>query len=322
MKEQKKKRLIVGLLFISCFISGYILLNTSETDTNTLQSLAQADTLIQNRLANFNISDSQVAIATTEVDSNFVRKTYHVGVPYGFSKTQFHAELNRLMHPYGVNTPARVSFPAQDINIQLTYKDAVIRTISLQTDPELSLQKNNISMLMAFDELPADQTLSDLASLGEPIPLVIKIEQPMEVQDLREKLNGRYTPIIFWMQNQNGKDLIKTNPDAAAERLNRLQDISPNANILALQDKENISKLGSFSKITFINASNALLLHEEIGKESLFDELQTLQSNTKQFSALITGNENTVSWVKEKLPDLKKAGVNIVIPPKIDPQHD
>ncbi len=322
MKEQKKKKFIVILLLVSCFISGYILLNAPSSNTKQLQSLAHADSLIQNQLENFNISNDQITITTTPVDSNFIRKTYTIGVPYGFSKTQFHAELNHFLHPYDINTPARVTFPAQDINIQLSYRDAVIRTISLQTDAELSLQKNNMSILMAFDEVPDDQTLSELASLGEPIPLVIKIEQPMEIQDLKEELNGRYTPILFWLQNKNGKDLVKTNPDAATERLNRLQDISQNTTVLVLQDEEKISKLGSFSNITFITADNALLLHEEIGKDSFSDELKVLQKNNSAHTALVMGNTNTVTWLKEQLPDLKKAGINVVAPPKLNAQND
>lgn len=299
-----------------------MLLDTSSTSQKNIESLAQADSLIQNHLADFNVGNDQVSVSSTPVDSNFIRKTYHVGVPYGFSKTQFHAELNQLLHSYNINTPARVTFPEQDVNIQLSYRDAVIRTISLQTDPELTLQKSNISILMAFEEVPSDQTLSDLASLGEPIPLVIKIDQPMEIQDVKEELNGRYTPVLFWMQNKNGKDLIKTNPDAATERLNRLQDLSPNTALLALQTKEEISSLGSFSDITFITANNALLLHEEIGKKSFFDELKILQKNNNSHTALITGNANTVQWLKEKLPDLKKAGINIVSPPKLNTKDD
>lgn len=299
-----------------------MLINTSDSDIKRLQSLAQADSLIQQQLDDFNISEEQVSITATPVDSNFIRRTYSIGVPFGFSKTQFHAELNQFLHPYGIRTPARVTFPAQDINIQLSYRNTVIRTISLQTDPELSLQENNISILIAFDEVPDDETLSELASLGEPIPLVIKIEQPMEIQDLKEELNGRYTPILFWFQNKNGKDLVKTNPDAATERLNRLQDISPNTTVLALQDKEEISKLGSFSKISFITADNELLLHSEIGKDSFFDELKVLQRNNSAHTALVMGNTNTVAWLKEKLPDLKKAGIKIVSPPKLNTQHD
>lgn len=318
MKEQKKKKLIVILLFISCLISGYILFNTSNADSKRLQSVAQVDSLIQTQLVDFNINDDQLTVQTIRVDSNFVRKKYRIAVPYHFSKTQFHAELNQLLHPYNIQTPAQVSFPAQDVNIQLTYHHTVIRTILLQTDPKLSMQPNNIHILVTFDELPNDQMLTALASLGDNIPLVFKIEQPMEVQDLKEELNRRYEPIIFWLQNQNGKDLIKTNPDAATARLSRLQDLVPNTNILLLQDIEQTTNLESFSELNFINARNALLLHEELGKTSFFKELEKLQANTKLVTALISGNQTTVSWLKEKLPDLKRSGTNIINPVKLN----
>lgn len=303
---------------ISCLVSGFILFSIPNTERKQLDSLAQADSLIEQQFSDFNISKAQVRVATIRIDSGFHRKTYHVGVPYQFSKTQFHTELNQLLYSYDIETPARVTFPEQDINIQLAYQNTIIRTISLQTDPKLSLQQNNISILLAFEELPGSQILSDLASLGEHLPLVLKIEQPMQVQHIKEQLNRRYTPVIFWMQNKYGKDLIKENPDAAAARLDRLQEISPNAKILVLHEKEILSTLGNFSKLTFIDAADNLLLHEELGQSSFFKELDNLETNTKQFSALITANNTTISWLRKKLPDLKKSGVNIVPPPKMN----
>ncbi|WP_440999098.1 hypothetical protein [Fodinibius sp. SL11] len=317
MKEQKKKQLIAILLLVSCFISGFILFSTSDNSAKRLTSLGQADSLIYQQFSNFNISDDQVSVAKTPVDSNLSRKTYYVGLPYRFSKTQFHAELNDALFPYDIQTPARVSFPQKDINIQLLYSGTVIRTVSLQTDPKLSLQQNDISLLLSFDELPESNVISKLNALAESIPLVLKIEQPMEAQTLKKDLNGEYHSMIFWFQNKNGKDLIKTNPEAAHSRLDRLQDISPNARVLVT--KSNSSELvNKFNKLTFIDASNAQQLHEQMGQEAFFEELALLQSNTRSFLALITGSETTVEWLIETLPDLKKAGARIVSPPKIN----
>jgi hypothetical protein len=317
LKEQKKKQLIAILLFVSCFISGFILFSTSDKNTKQLASLAAADSLIQQQFSNFNISEEQIAVSTTRVDSGFSRKTYFVGLPYRFSKTQFHAELNDALYPYGIQTPAQVTFPQKNVNIQLSYRETVIRTISLQTDPELSLQQNDISLLLSFDEIPESQLISQLNALAEPIPLVLKIEQPMEVQALKKELNGQYSSVIFWFQNKNGNDLIKTNPKAARARLDRLQDISPNSRILITQN-DGAPLIEKFNRITFVDASNAQVLHEQLGKKVFLEELTSLQSNTQSFLALITGTETTVKWLIEKLPDLKKAGARIIPPPKMN----
>ncbi|WP_445665713.1 hypothetical protein [Fodinibius sp. AD559] len=289
----------------------------SDQNTKRLTSLAQADSLIQQQFSIFNISDDQVSIATTRVDSNFSRKTYYVGLPYRFSKTQFHAELNDALYPFGIRTPARVTFPQKNVDIQLSYRETVIRTISLQTDPELSLQQNDISLLLSFDEIPQSQIISQLNALAEPIPLVLKIEQPMQVQTLKKELNGRYPSVIFWFQNKNGDDLIKTNPEAARARLDRLQDISPNSHVL-ITENEATPLINKFNKLTFVDVSNAQLLHEQLGKKAFLEELTILQSNTRSYLALITGTETTVEWLIEKLPDLKKAGARIIPPPKMN----
>ncbi len=317
MKEQKKKQLIAILLLVSCFISGFILFSTSDKNTKRLSSLTEADSLIQQQFSSFNISEDQISVSTTRVDSNFSRKTYFVGLPYRFSKTQFHAEINDALYPFGMQTPAQVTFPQKNVDIQLLYRETVIRTISLQTDPELSLQQNDISLLLSFDEIPKSQLISQLNALAEPIPLVLKIEQPMQVQALKKELNGQYPSLIFWFQNKNGNDLIKTNPKAARARLDRLQDISPNSKVLITQNKAS-PLIEKFNRLTFVDASNAQILHEQLGKKVFLEDLTLLQSNTRTFLALITGTETTVEWLIEKLPDLKKAGARIIPPPRIN----
>lgn len=240
-----------------------------------------------------------------------------MGLPYRFSKTQFHAELNDALNPFGIQTPAQVTFPQKDVNIHLSYRETVIRTISLQTDPELSMQQNDISLLLSFDEIPETELISQLNALAEPIPLVLKIEQPMEVQALKKQLNGQYPSVIFWFQNKNGNDLIKTNPKAARARLDRLQDISPNSSVL-MTHNDATPLIEKFNRITFIDASNAQQLHAELGKKAFLEELTSLQSNTESYLALVTGTETTVQWLVEKLPDLKKAGARIIPPPKMN----
>lgn len=314
MKEQKKKRIIAVLLFISCIISGTILFSTSNQPVKTLQYHAQVDSLINDQFDRFNISEQQVSVATTRVDSNFYRKTYYVGLPYQFSKTQFHAELNNQFHRYSVEAPARVTFPQQNVNIQVAHRGTVIRTISLQTDPDLAMETNNMRLLMVFEEVPDADILNNLRSLTEPIPLVIKVEQPLQVQDMKEELNGRYAPTIFWFHNQEGQHLMEQNIEAAITRLKRLERISPNTNVLITTEAEqNIPNLRTFTNLTFIKSSNYQLLTKQIGKKAFISELRQLTSNTTS-AALVTGSASTVNWLKEELPDLKKSGINIIAP--------
>lgn len=317
MKEQKKKQLIASLLLISCIISGYMLFAGPGGEGKRLNSLAQADSLIQNKLSEFNINDDQVRISTNRVDSNFIRKTYHIGLPYQFSKTQFHAELNRTLHQYSIKTPAKVTFPEQNIDIHLLINGTVIRTLSLQTDPELVMNRNKVSILITSEELPGKTLIAKLASLGEPIPLVIKIEDPMHANELTKKIGNQYNRIIFWLQNSDGENLMTANPDNAITKLKQLEDILPKAHILQFrQNDQKQQQLMTKTNLTFISAADALLLHEEMGKASFFEELDKLRSQPEHSIAVINGSNQTLDWLKEKLPELKKAGIDLVSPPQ------
>ena len=294
-----------------------MLFTASDGGTNRLQTIAQADSLIQQELTDFNIGNNQIEINTTRVDSNFSRKTYRVGLPYQFSKTQFHAELNSRLHPYGIATPAQVTFPEKNIDIHLLYRGTVIRTISLQTNPELVLDRNQISLLVSFDEFPDNELINTLASLGEPIPIVIKIENPIQANDLRKRLENRYNRLLFWLQTPSGEDLIRANPNAALAKLKQIENVLPQARILQYRHVEQQQEpLVAKTDLTFVNAGDALLLHEDLGKASFFEELNKLQTNRKHSMAVITGNETTLSWLAERLPKLKKAGIEIVPPPQ------
>lgn len=321
MKEQKKKRLIALLLFISCLISGYILLVAPGERAHQIHNLAQADSLIQKELSAFNISKQQIQISQTRVDSNFIRKTYHVGVPYQFSKTQFHAELNKRLFPYSIKVPARITFPQENMDIHLLHKNTVIRSISLQTDPDLAFNQNRISILVSFDGIPGKEPINQLKKLGEPIPIVLKITNAMQANEMKEKLESEYERIIFWLQNENGDDLIRVDQQTASNKLKQLQKVFPDAVVLhhnsskqaSVEDKK---QLISETKMTFVDASNALILHEHMGKDSFFESLGKLRSKRVPSMAIITGNETTLTWLSQKLPELKKAGAIVTSPKK------
>ena len=318
MKEQKKKRLIAILLLLSCLVSGYMLFIAPQVGSQQLTNLAYADSLINRDLTNFNISEQQIRITTNRVDSNLSRKTYHISVPYGFSKTQLHAELNRSFHNYAVETPARVTLPEKDVNIHLTLHGTVVRTIKIETDPDLVLNRNRASILLAFEEMPDNEMINDLTSLGEPFPVVLKVENPLQANEFKKQLTDRYNHLLFWLQNGNDEDLIRANPADAMAKLKQLENVFPGAMMLTFADASSSSsneRVSGQTNLAFVNATDALMLHKELGKASFFEELNKLKSNKIHPMAIITGNATTLSWLREKLPELKKAGVNFVPPP-------
>lgn len=310
MKEQKKKRIIVFLLLLSCLISGFMFFSIPDGQFHRLETLAEADSLIQNELAAFNITRQQVDIVTQQVDSNFRRKIYWIDVAPAFSKTQLHAELNRAFFEYAVETPATITFPEKDVIIHLLYRDTIVRTLKLQTDDDLVLNRRQASLLVAFNALPEQRLINELISLGEPIPIVLKIENPMQANEFNKRLSNHYNRVLFWLQNDRDEDLIETDPGLAFEKLDQLQDILPSAMMLQVSSTPVTSKTG----LTFINANNALFLDQAMGKDAFFKALDRLKTNQPHPVFIIKGSSATLNWLSQKLPELKKTGLRLVPP--------
>lgn len=316
MKEQKKKVIVVFLLLISCIISGYLLI-TVETTTKSLRSFSQADSLIQNEFANYSINNSQIRQYSTQAGSSFSRKIYQVRLPEEQSKTQFHADLNRIFYPYNIATPGRVNIADETMQIHLLYEDIIFRTIELETDSDLILQQNQVSIILAFNEIPSRNIISQLISLGEPIPILLSVEHPIQAKEFQKEFSGKYDRLIFRLYNEFNEDLIQTNPSIARRRINQFEEILPNARLLLNANSDNSQNIIEESDLSFIEAQSALQLHQNIGKTIFLEELNKLKSGAAHSLAIINGNETTLRWLEEKLPELKRSGVQIVPPDQI-----
>ncbi|MEX1062287.1 MAG: hypothetical protein WEC12_01680 [Balneolaceae bacterium] len=133
------KRWIAGLLAISCTAAFFLFIDDSSSGDRQFMSAAEIDDLIQQTFDRFNLPPDQIRTRTIRIDTSASRKEYTVDVAPGFSKTQWHYELARLLKPYNSDTPARVFFPDRDMRIFVTYGSNIVRTIRLQTDPDLVL---------------------------------------------------------------------------------------------------------------------------------------------------------------------------------------
>lgn len=317
LKEQKKKQVIAWLLLVSCAISGYLLFAYAREAPRTVHSFAQVDSLIETELAKFSIGIRQVEQSAVQVDSTFSRKIYQVSLPPGFSKTQLHAVLNRQFHPLGISTPAQVTFPDNQMQIHLEYRGTIIRTIELQTDPDLTVQRHPASIILALDEQPDSELLSLLTSFGEPIPLAFEVQQPMEANELQKILSGRYNRLCFWLQSKDNEDLIQSNPSMALRKLKQFEEVLPEANILLFGTSSGQRELLSQTDLTYVDARNAFRLYEEAGKATFLEELNKLKSEQSSSVVIISATETTLNWLNQKLPNLKKAGVTFRPPTKL-----
>lgn len=300
-----------------------MLLSFSSVNNRTLQSFAQADSLIMSELQNFNIPEEHIRVVQTRVDSNFMRKSYRVRVAPQFSKTQLHAELNKTFHDYNVSTPARVTFPNKDITIYLEYNNTVIRSISMQTDPELSIIKNRASLLLIFDQVPGDDVLTELTSLGEPLPIVLKVENPMQANKMREELENKYSRIVYWLQSKNNENILPVRSMEAQAVFKQMKEVMPDAVILRILDTETTpaderGRLVAQSGLSSINLAEPVIFDDKLSKSAFMDKLNTFanQSTSQNHPVgLIMANKRIIGWLKEQLPELKKNGLEFVPPP-------
>lgn len=139
LSRNKGKKIITVLLAVSCIVSGVILASSNPKEISRLQQIDQIDSLINVQLTNHLVLPAQVRTSTVRVDTLLNRKIYRVRVPSRFSKTMFHIDLNKELSPYGIDSPARISFPSRDMNIYVYSFDTVLRTIHLTTDTDLDI---------------------------------------------------------------------------------------------------------------------------------------------------------------------------------------
>lgn len=135
--KENSKKIITGLLFISCIISGIILAATPERAVYRLESDQQLDSLINTHFNSSQILPKQIRTSVIRIDTSFVRKEYRVRVPTQFSKTLFHVGMHKDFQKYDVEVPAIIKFPSRDMHIYVYHKDTIIRTLRLTSDPEL-----------------------------------------------------------------------------------------------------------------------------------------------------------------------------------------
>ena len=128
---------MVRLLAVCCLAAGLLLLTWEPRVQKQIQTAAEVDSLIHTTLQQFSIPERQIRTQTVRIDTIATRKVYTVNVPRHLSQTEWHYELDRKVRPYRVGTPATVRFPEQDLDIQLTYNNRVIRTVRLRSTEEI-----------------------------------------------------------------------------------------------------------------------------------------------------------------------------------------
>jgi hypothetical protein len=130
-----KSRLILTiLLFLACVMSTILLATAPPIKVQTITTEAEVDSLIELAFSDYGITRSQYRSQALAIDTSFSRKIYRMNVPEEFSKTSFHLRLQKAISPYGLEVPAKIYFPDEDMHIHILYNDTVWRTIRITTN--------------------------------------------------------------------------------------------------------------------------------------------------------------------------------------------
>lgn len=324
-ERKKKKRLIVLLLLFSCVVSASILLYSADNKIRQLRTLAQADSMIVSTLEQFNVERSQFDVNTITVDSGFSRKTYFVRVPPRFSKTLLHTELNRSLYPYSVRTPARALLPEDRMKIQLVLNGTVIRTLSLQTDKELILERNFASLLIAFKDYPSSRLIDEVKRFGEPIPIALRVSTAEQLREGIPNLNQRYSHFCYWIEADPETDDSRS----SLPPVSLLEHVPNNTPILSFREPsffssekgKPVAEAASEKNIPFIDVNEALILDSNLGETLFKQELEKFAIRAQQQKhpvAIVIADEQSLQWLREKLATFKKGGLYLIHPPNIN----
>lgn len=299
-----------------------MLLKSDGRASQKLVQFSQADSILLEQFNKFRIADENIRVQAVEVDSQFTRKTYYVAVPPGFSKTQLHAELHRTFYPMDVDMPAEVTFPDEDFRIHLLYDQTIFRSIYLETDSDLTLSRNFASIIIAYDEVPPEDELEAIEQMGEPIALALIVDNPLKANELRSDLAPFFSEAIFWLQDENGNSIPGPNSARESARFTRLQESVPEARVLSFISAEELaSKIQNKGKIRLVDVSDALMLNPADGSNIFRQELKKLMQQSQNLQhpvAVVMGSEESVNWLQQELPELKKSGLRIIKPPTMN----
>ncbi|HKJ34666.1 MAG TPA: hypothetical protein VKA34_22775 [Balneolales bacterium] len=324
--DRIKKIIIIVLLLLSCFISIYLLLQIPDNNTSKLESLSQADTLIMRELHAFDIHQKQIHIWSVKVNKKFSRKIYDIALPPEFSKTFLHAELNRRLEQYGVQTPAHVYFPEKNMDIEIYYKGTVIRTLRLKTDTSLVMHRYPGTILAYFNHQPDPNLIQQFRSIGETLPIVFHVTKATEGRNWVDALKLKNQPIIYWIQkNFEYHDTHNRSDWYLNRQLKILNKIVSNPTILITPNldettKNMIEKDGEVLGLSIIRPGHTIFDDKPDDQLQFKQGIQKFSKDAtegKRPILLIKASQNTFKWVFNTLPELKKGGL-VLVPPIID----
>ncbi len=318
----QKKVAAIWLLAGSCMIAVLIMFITPSERQERLSELALADSLIQQELSLFNISSEYIRIFDYPVTDQFTRKRYVVNLPVQVSKTHLHAKLNSQFRQFGVSSIGYVDVPDRKMSLHLFYRDKIIRTLELRTEPDYVRIPHPATLFIYFDRRPTAYQLERIRMLGIPANIVLRSASRRSLVRWTETLPEDLTEAGIWFDDvrttydeliQDDAALFRTLAEVAQIH-NRpvLLDFSADASWLTAEQKERLESLN----IAIREAGDMIILSSE--DRFKFDRQMLTYSRLARQAGrprlLVRGTDRTLDWLEEWIPRIKRGGVIFVTP--------
>jgi hypothetical protein len=316
------KKWVVSLLVISCITTLLLHYTYTPDQRDYFRNTSEIDSLITLNLDRFNIPGNQVRTNTIMLDTTATRKVYTVRVPPGISKTQWHYELDKLFRPYQSATPARVLFPERHLRIHVMYGTNIVRTIQLQTDPNLRLYRDFASLIIKFDRPPSRGVLNQIEALGEPIHLAIRSQSPRtEFEGIRD-LRREYPYVVWAIKKSSGQPFDQTSDmDQFLSRVQLIEQLDSGTRILFHNPFDTITE--SFTQsagrlsIMLIDISEALSIQNLSDSQQVSRvKQQLLERSSLQWPpmVIVEGTNANIQRLQGFVEELKQDHVQLRSP--------
>ncbi len=321
LSEPTWKIIILWLLAGSCLALFLLLTLFSTEQPGSLQSLSQADSLIHQELSLFNVPDEHIQTFYYSINDYLTRKRFVVDLPVQVSKTHFHAELNRQLRPFRVETIGYVNVPEHEMTLHLVFRDKIIRTLDLRTDSEYYRIPHPAGLFIFFDRAPALSQLERIRQLGISAGVVLRSASPRMLTRWAETVSDHISPI--WILHDDLKSLNdKPLPDDSA-LLQMLEEVSRyhnDARLLVFDEKsvsDNVQRKGTSSADITLTIAHDMKIVDTENRDEFDQHMLNFSQHARQAThprLLIYGTDQTLDWLEDWIPRIQRGGVVFVLP--------
>lgn len=133
-----RKKYLVSLLLVSCFLALVLLLTVHPGERQTIHHLSEIDAVLFNELHAVIDFEHRVRTSSVEVDSIFTRKIHRIAVSHDFPLTLVHSRFAATIQHLGATVHGSRHFPDRSLELDVLFAGKHVRKIYL----EPSLREN------------------------------------------------------------------------------------------------------------------------------------------------------------------------------------